>query len=501
MHPQPICVQLTAMTSKARSGTRNRWFQNARGLLRALVFALPVLLASGEAWSKPKVHVVYQGQRLGSIAKRYNVTVDELCAANGIARNAPIHPGQKLAIPGTDDGKGRASDSAAKGDTASPAKPAGKAQIHVVAPGHTLSAIAGRYAVTVSAIENANDISRKTALKVGQKLVVPHKSDKDGAYARKQRLRGHFEERTPSSGGDEDARAEKSWEKYVQPAWRRGYIKIRRYNRYWAGYVIGPKQEVLGHASNKINYVLGATEDGPRIDSSLIRLIASISDKFGGREMRIVSGYRTKSFVAASKHKEGKALDFSIPGIPNEALRDYLRTVQGVGVGFYPNSSFVHLDVRGYNSYWVDYAGPGEAPRRSSTRTRVAARQPTEARPDEPSASPGPEGDSPADGPLGSESGDEDSAGAATAAPGGDEGSSKDGDRTASKRVSGTPRAKSSGAPPASEPAESPKNRTPTKGSPPKGSSAKSGSAKSRAVNKSVSAKSSPKVSKKSSAR
>src|SRR5690606_31676560 len=83
MHPQPICVQLTAMTSKARSGTRNRWFQNVRGLLRALVFALPVLLASGEAWSKPKVHVVYQGQRLGSIAKRYNVTVDELCAANG----------------------------------------------------------------------------------------------------------------------------------------------------------------------------------------------------------------------------------------------------------------------------------------------------------------------------------------------------------------------------------------------------------------------------------
>jgi hypothetical protein len=35
-------------------------------------------------------------------------------------------------------------------------------------------------------------------------------------------------------------------------------------------------------------------------------------------------------------------------------------------VGYYPNSSFLHLDVRGYNSYWIDYAGPGEAPRKRS---------------------------------------------------------------------------------------------------------------------------------------
>src|SRR5690606_17489041 len=101
-----------------------------------------------------------------------------------------------------------------------------------------------------------------------------------------------------SKKGDDE-----SWKQYVKPAWRRGYIKIFRYGRSWNGYVIGPKNQVLGHASNKINYVMGAKEDGPRIDPKLIRLIASISDKFGGREMRIVSGYCTKSFVAASKHK------------------------------------------------------------------------------------------------------------------------------------------------------------------------------------------------------
>jgi hypothetical protein len=32
-----------------------------------------------------------------------------------------------------------------------------------------------------------------------------------------------------------------------------------------------------------------------------------------------------------------------------------------VGVGFYPNSFFVHLDVRkGPSAFWIDYSGPGE---------------------------------------------------------------------------------------------------------------------------------------------
>ena len=43
-------------------------------------------------------------------------------------------------------------------------------------------------------------------------------------------------------------------------------------------------------------------------------------------------------------------------------LRDYLRrNFQKVGVGYYPNSSFVHLDVRKDRSaFWIDYSGPGE---------------------------------------------------------------------------------------------------------------------------------------------
>ena len=77
--------------------------------------------------------------------------------------------------------------------------------------------------------------------------------------------------------------------------------------------------------------------------------------------------------ASAGKKDEAKrtALNVNVsvtPGIDNVTLRDYLRTLTSVGVGYYPNSSFVHLDVRDANTYWVDYAGPGEAPRKTNSR-------------------------------------------------------------------------------------------------------------------------------------
>src|SRR5687767_1309878 len=36
------------------------------------------------------VHTVYAGQTLGKIAKRYNISIEALCQANGIARSSSI---------------------------------------------------------------------------------------------------------------------------------------------------------------------------------------------------------------------------------------------------------------------------------------------------------------------------------------------------------------------------------------------------------------------------
>jgi hypothetical protein len=48
---------------------------------------------------KGRVHVVESGQTLSGIAKRYGVSVDALCEANGIDKASPIRPGQELAVP------------------------------------------------------------------------------------------------------------------------------------------------------------------------------------------------------------------------------------------------------------------------------------------------------------------------------------------------------------------------------------------------------------------
>lgn len=101
-----------------------------------------------------------------------------------------------------------------------------------------------------------------------------------------------------------------------------------------------------------------------RIDVRLIRLLHDVGRHWPGRRLEVVSGYRHPKVAKnpRSPHMKGLAVDFRVVGVPNTELRDYLRgAFPKVGVGYYPNSSFVHLDVRqGASAFWIDYSGPGE---------------------------------------------------------------------------------------------------------------------------------------------
>src|SRR5687768_17290962 len=68
--------------------------------LSALLLGLSLLLPAAAAIADEGTHTVGEGQTLGRIAKRYNVTIEELCRANGISRREKIKPGQELVIPG-----------------------------------------------------------------------------------------------------------------------------------------------------------------------------------------------------------------------------------------------------------------------------------------------------------------------------------------------------------------------------------------------------------------
>jgi uncharacterized protein YcbK (DUF882 family) len=101
-----------------------------------------------------------------------------------------------------------------------------------------------------------------------------------------------------------------------------------------------------------------------KMDPRLMRLIYQTGRHYPGRRIEVVSGYRHPKVAKNphSPHMQGLACDFRVQGIKTSELRDYLRRAYDkVGVGYYPNSSFVHLDVRKERSaFWIDYSGPGE---------------------------------------------------------------------------------------------------------------------------------------------
>ena len=97
-----------------------------------------------------------------------------------------------------------------------------------------------------------------------------------------------------------------------------------------------------------------------RLHEGLVARLQKVADRFPGKSFEIVSGHRPEARYT-SRHHHGRALDFRVQGVSRERLRDFLRSFEATGVGYYPNSSFVHMDVREDKGYWVDRSGPGEA--------------------------------------------------------------------------------------------------------------------------------------------
>jgi len=93
-----------------------------------------------------------------------------------------------------------------------------------------------------------------------------------------------------------------------------------------------------------------------RLFDLLYDLTASLND--AGGEIDVVCGYRTpwsNEFLRTrgahtgvalhSLHMLAEAIDIRLPGIPTSALRDAALRLQRGGVGYYRDSTFVHVDV------------------------------------------------------------------------------------------------------------------------------------------------------------
>jgi uncharacterized protein YcbK (DUF882 family) len=92
------------------------------------------------------------------------------------------------------------------------------------------------------------------------------------------------------------------------------------------------------------------------IDPRLIDLLYRIAQRTHQKIM-LVSGFRAPMFSLAtlSFHTRGMAADIRIPGMTPLMARDLAESMGVHGLGYYPVSGFIHVDVRDDNSRWTDY--------------------------------------------------------------------------------------------------------------------------------------------------
>jgi uncharacterized protein YcbK (DUF882 family) len=99
------------------------------------------------------------------------------------------------------------------------------------------------------------------------------------------------------------------------------------------------------------------TGDVHSIDTGVLDILADLRVLADHDEpYEVISGYRSPLTNAAlrrhssgvaehSLHLQGRAIDVRLPGFPSRRLRELALAMGRGGVGFYPQSDFVHLDT------------------------------------------------------------------------------------------------------------------------------------------------------------
>ncbi|MGI4850584.1 MAG: YcbK family protein [Janthinobacterium lividum] len=124
--------------------------------------------------------------------------------------------------------------------------------------------------------------------------------------------------------------------------------------------------QYLPDALKRINHILRDKINGKvsKIDQRLLDLMHAMQHKIGAKKpMEIICGYRSQEtnqhlrkistgVAKNSLHMTGRAVDIRMEGFPLSKFRDLAKSLKAGGVGYYPQSNFIHVDVRPQPYYW-----------------------------------------------------------------------------------------------------------------------------------------------------
>ena len=119
------------------------------------------------------------------------------------------------------------------------------------------------------------------------------------------------------------------------------------------------KGKYIKGALKEINHILRdhRTNEVKRIDTALLDDLFILHNKLGSKmPFQVISGYRSKKTNAMmhahsdgvaqkSMHIQGKAIDIRLQDTPLFHLHNAALAMNAGGVGYYPESRFVHVDT------------------------------------------------------------------------------------------------------------------------------------------------------------
>ncbi|MFL5308508.1 MAG: YcbK family protein [Polyangia bacterium] len=118
--------------------------------------------------------------------------------------------------------------------------------------------------------------------------------------------------------------------------------------------------ELDAETYRRLRHVMRCQRTGAEtpIDPRLLDLLVRIAQRTH-QKIQLVSGFRAPMFSLAtlSYHTRGMAADIRIPGMTPLMVRDLAESMGVGGIGYYPVSGFVHVDVRDDHVRWIDYGG------------------------------------------------------------------------------------------------------------------------------------------------